>query len=145
LKIADVQILFYAIDSTSIHHRIAGRWLEDAINAKEGLGLTWSTIHQFLRLGTRPSYPGCMQDAEALAWIDGWLEAGLEIVPDSEASWALFNELIEDSSRTLRKTIDDAHLAAVAISRGATLASFDSDFSGFTNRGLRLEHLSLDH
>ena len=33
----------------------------------------------------------------------------------------------------------DAHMAAVAIERGATLASFDCNFSRFA--GLRVEHL----
>ena len=32
LKIADVQILFYAIDFTSELHATAARWLEDSIN-----------------------------------------------------------------------------------------------------------------
>jgi hypothetical protein len=31
VKIADVQILFYAIDPTSERHAPAARWLEDAI------------------------------------------------------------------------------------------------------------------
>jgi predicted nucleic acid-binding protein len=52
LKIADVQVLFYAIDPTSDWHEPAARWLEDAINGREALGLTWPTIHQFHRLGT---------------------------------------------------------------------------------------------
>ena len=33
------------------------------------------------------------------------------------------------------------HLAAIAISRGATLASFDEDFAPFVRHGLRWERL----
>mgnify|MGYP001813477831 CR=1 FL=1 len=58
MKIADVQILFYAIDSTANDHEIAARWFEDAINASEPLGLTWSTIHRFLRLRTNAAFSG---------------------------------------------------------------------------------------
>ena len=47
----------------------------------------------------------------------------------------------EAARRSLRNAIDDAHLAAVAISRGATLASFDLDFACFVEHGLRWEHL----
>ncbi len=141
MKIADVQILFYAIDPTSDMHTVASRWFEDAINGREALGLTWPTVHQFLRLGTNSAFPGCMSHDEALGWIEEWLEAGVELVPDSDLTWDLFNELVGASPRDLRNSIDDAHLAAVAISRGATLASFDSDFACFVDRGLRWEPL----
>ena len=39
----------------------------------------------------------------------------------------------------IRNAIDDAYLAALAISRGATLASFDQDFETFVHHGLRWE------
>jgi len=142
MKIADVQILFFAIDRTSDLHSVAASWLEDAINAREPIGLAWPTVHQFLRLGTNPAYPGAMADDEALDWIGDWVDAGVELIPDSDTTWALFTELVTASPRTLRNTIDDAHLAAIAISRGATLASFDSDFAAFVEHGLRWEKLS---
>jgi predicted nucleic acid-binding protein len=41
------------------------------------------------------------------------------------------------SGRTPRNTVDDAWLAALAISRGAMLASFDRDFEPFVRHGLR--------
>jgi predicted nucleic acid-binding protein len=131
LKIADVQILFYAIDPASENQSVAARWLEDSINGQEPLGFTWPTIHQFLRLGTNPAFPGFMSDDEALGWVDEWLEAGVEVVPDADLGWDLLTELVRASPRALRNAIDDAYLAATAISRGATLASFDSDFEAF--------------
>ena len=139
MKIADVQILFYAIDPTSELHVPAARWLEDAINDREPLGLSWPTVHQFLRLGTNPAFPGCMTDDEAMGWVEEWIEAGVEVVGDADLRWELFAELIEASRRSLRNAIDDAYLAAVAISRGATLASFDRDFEPFVRHGLRWE------
>jgi toxin-antitoxin system PIN domain toxin len=141
LKIADVQILFYAIDPTSAHHDVARRWLEAAINAPEPLALAWSTVHQFLRLGTASAFAGCMRDAEALGWIEAWREAGVEILGDAEVRWELFAELAAASRRSLRNALDDAHLAAIAISRGATLASFDADFEPFVRHGLRWERV----
>ncbi len=139
MKIADVQILFYAIDPTSDLHEPAARWLEDAINDREPLGLTWPTIHQFLRLGTNPAFPGCMTDDEAMAWVQDWIEAGIEVIGDADLRWDLFAELVRSSHRSLRRAIDDAYLAAVAISRGATLVSFDQDFESFVGHGLRWE------
>jgi predicted nucleic acid-binding protein len=144
VKIADLQILFYAIDPVSTFHRTAARWLEDAINAREELGLAWPTIHQFLRLGTHSAFPGCMSDEEAVGWVEEWLEAGVRVVSDSDVNWELLDELIEASGRSVRNAVDDAHLAAIAISRGATLASFEEDFRVFVPHGLRWEHLSGD-
>ncbi len=144
MKIADVQILFYAIDATSARHESAARWLEGAINAREEFGLAWPTIHQFLRLGTNPAFPGCMSDREAIGWVQEWLDAGTQPVSDSDVRWDLFAELVAASARSLRNAVDDAHLAAIAISRGATLASFDDDFRVFVSHGLRWEFLGDD-
>ena len=142
MKLADVQILFYAIDPTTGFHAAAARWLEDAINDREPVGLAWPTLHQFLRLGTNPAFPGCMSDDEAIGWIEEWIEAGVELVSDADVGWELLSELVAASPRTLRNAIDDAHLAAIAISHGATLASFDSDFEAFVAHGLRWERLT---
>lgn len=139
MKIADVQILFYAIDESSSLHIPAFRWLEDAINSHEPLGLSWATVHQFLRLGTNPAFPGCMSDREAIGWVEQWTSAGVRLIDDAEVHWNLFLELAGASRRSLRNALDDAHLAAMAISRGATLASFDRDFESFVPHGLRLE------
>jgi predicted nucleic acid-binding protein len=141
VKIADVQILFYAVDATSDLHPIAARWLEDSINASEAFALTWSTIFQFLRLGTNPAYPGYMTDAEAHSWVEEWVAAGVEVISDSDLRWELVSELVGVSPRATRDTIDGAQLAGVAISRGATLASFDPDFACFVGSGLRWEQL----
>ncbi len=40
VKIADAQVLFYAIDPTADLHATAARWFEDAINAPEPVGFT---------------------------------------------------------------------------------------------------------
>jgi len=144
VKITDVQVLFYAIDPTADLHAAAARWFEDAINAAEPVGCTWPTVHQFLRLGTNLAYPGCMSDDEAMGWIEEWAEAGVEFISDSDLGWDLFRELVAASPRAVRNSVDDAHLAGVAISRGATLASFDSDFECFVEHGLRWENLNAE-
>ena len=141
MKLADVQILFYAIDPTARHHVAAKRWLEGAINSQETVALAWPTIHQFLRLGTNPAFTGCMSDSEAVRWLEEWLDAGVEVVSDAEVRWELVTELVAASRRSLRNAIDDAHLAAIAISRGATLATCDGDFAPFERHGLRWERV----
>lgn len=83
-----------------------------------------------------------MGDDEALAWVGDWIDAGVLLVRESDVSWELFHELATASPRALQNTIDDAYLAAIAISRGATLASFDSDFAVFVEHGLRWKQLA---
>jgi toxin-antitoxin system PIN domain toxin len=144
LKLVDVRILFYAIDPTAALHAVSARWLEDAINGREPVGLAWPTIHQFLRLGTSPAFPGRMSDDEAIGWIEEWIEAGVGVVSDADVDWSLMVELVGASPRTLRNAIDDAYLAAITISHGATLASCDSDFAAFVAHGLRWEQLGSD-
>ena len=80
-----------------------------------------------------------MSDDEALGWVEEWIDAGAEIVGDADLRWGVFAELLEVSRRSLRNAIDDAYLAALAISRGTTLASFDQDFEPFVRHGLRWE------
>jgi predicted nucleic acid-binding protein len=77
-----------------------------------------------------------------VGWIEEWRGAGVEIVGDSEVGWELFVELVTVSRPSLRNALDDANLAAIAISRGATLASFDADFEPFVRHGLRWERLA---
>jgi predicted nucleic acid-binding protein len=67
--------------------------------------------------------------------------ARAESISDSEVRWDLFTELGGASRRALRNAVDDAHLAAVAISRGAALVSCDQDFESFVPHGLRWERL----
>ncbi len=72
------------------------------------------------------------------------LDAGIEVVSDSDLRWELFAELVGASQRALRNSVvDAAHLAAIAISRGATLASSDPDFEPFVPHGLRWERVGV--
>jgi uncharacterized protein len=80
-----------------------------------------------------------MGDDEALGWVEEWLDSGVELISDADLRWELFSELLDAAGRALRNAVDDAHLAAIAISRGATLASFDRDFEAFVPHGLRWE------
>lgn len=62
---------------------------------------------------------------------------------DADLRWEIFAALIEATRRSLRNAIDDSYLAALAISQGATLASFDQDFEPFVGLGLRWERPAL--
>lgn len=87
MKIADIQILVCAIDPTADLHGPGAQWFENAIDDREPLGVAWPTLQPFRRLGTRPAFPGCMTDDEAMGWIAKWIDAGVEVAGDADLRW----------------------------------------------------------
>jgi predicted nucleic acid-binding protein len=63
--------------------------------------------------------------------VDGWLELeNTHIVLFEKQNWKLFSSALIDGQAT-GNLVMDAHLAAMAASCGATLASTDRDFTRF--------------
>jgi predicted nucleic acid-binding protein len=54
------------------------------------------------------------------------------------------SDLHESAARWLEDAINDAYLAALTVSRGATLASFDQDFERFATTGCAGESPEAD-
>jgi toxin-antitoxin system PIN domain toxin len=140
VRTPDANLLLYAIDPDSRHHRVARGWLEASLSGAETTGFAWSVLLAVLRLTTNPAvFEPALAPEEALDLIDGWLEgpAGVVLHPTDRHA-AILRELLAGSGAAGNLT-SDAHLAAIAIEHGATLASFDADFHRFG--GLRLEYL----
>jgi uncharacterized protein len=140
VKIPDVNVLLYAYDDQSAHHDTARIWLEEALSNSERTGLPWPVLVGFVRLSTHPVvYPRPLSAGEALDIVDRWLEHPYGgVVEPGDTHGSLLRELL-DAAGVAADLTTDAHLAAIAIEHGATLASFDGDFHRFT--GLKFEHL----
>lgn len=141
MKIPDANVLLYASDTSSSHHRIARRWLENALSGSEAVGFALVVLLAFVRIATnprimaRPVPPG-----EAFALIDEWVsQAAATTVHPGRRHLTIWRELVE-ATGTAGNLTTDAHLAALALELGATLASFDGDFHRFA--GLDLEYLA---
>ncbi|MGH2492067.1 MAG: type II toxin-antitoxin system VapC family toxin, partial [Candidatus Limnocylindria bacterium] len=52
MKLTDVNLLLYAVDSAAPRHAAARRWLESELSGNETFAFAWSVILAFLRLGT---------------------------------------------------------------------------------------------
>ncbi len=132
----DANLLIYAIDRDSPHHKAARKWVERALSGPATVGLSWGVILAFLRLTTRPGilrHP--MSGETALDFVDEWLGLpAVEIVVPGEGHWPVFRNLLE-AAGTAGNLTSDAQLAALAIERGATVFSADNDFGRFP--GLR--------
>jgi len=137
--LVDANLLIYAIDADSPHHRRARRWLEDALSGTTPLGLAWIVILAFLRLTTRPGIlKQPLRLERALGFVDEWLaQPYVRAVGPGENHWAVLRNLLK-ASGTAGNLTSDAHLAALAIEHGCTVCSTDSDFKRFSG----LEHVN---
>lgn len=130
--LVDANLLIYAVDADAPHHRVARRWLERTLSGTTRVGLPYSVILAFVRLTTRAGimrHP--LQADEALAYVDSWLEQPyVTIVGPGEKHWPVLRNLLQ-ASGTAGNLTSDAHIAALALERGATVYSADNDFKRF--------------
>lgn len=134
MTILDVNVLLYASETGSPHHRAAASWLRELFGAEDAIGLAWITLWAFLRLSTNPRvWPTPMPALAAFEHIRNWLaQPGVVIVHPGPRHAELLEQLVIDG-RATGPLMSDAALAALAIENGAVLASTDRDFSRFPN------------
>jgi hypothetical protein len=140
VKLPDVNVLVGAVNKASAEHECARAWVEAAFNAPAGVGLAWVALLGFLRISTRRgilTQPLKVQDA--LSLVRDWIAAPrARVVHPTERHAPILERLLKEVG-TGGNLTSDAHLAALAIEHGATLASFDRDFARFD--GLDFERL----
>ena len=135
MRLVDLNLLLYAIDSSSPRHSAARAWVEAALS--EGTtALAWSVLIGFIRISTRPGiFAQPLTPEAALDFVDSWLALPAVIVlHPTDRHAGILRGLIEEAG-TAGNLTTDAHLAALAIEHGAELCSTDTDFARF--RGLR--------
>jgi len=130
--LVDANLLIYAVDADSAHHARARRWLEKALSGDEWVGLPWIAALAFLRVTTHASVmrkPLCAD--QAIGYVDGWLrQPFVKAVGPGEQHWTVLRSLLQASGAAGNLT-SDAHLAALAIEHGCSIASADNDFRRF--------------
>jgi hypothetical protein len=116
-------------------HERARSWL-DAQMAGARVGLPWQSLVAFVRLVTNPRLfdrPEAPRDA----WrqVEQWLDAEPAWIPvPTERHREVLGRLLDETGARAN-LVHDAHLAALAIEHGLTVASTDGDFARFP--GLR--------
>ena len=137
--VVDLNILIYAINRDVGLHTAARSWWEARLSGRVPVGLAWTVIQGFVRLTTHPSVmPHPLTPDQAFSVVDGWLEQPcVRIAEPTERHWSIFKNLLAPLGVAGNLT-SDAHLAALAIERGALLCSTDRDFARFP--GLRWEN-----
>jgi uncharacterized protein len=148
VKLLDANVLLYAYDSDSAHHRVCRSWLEAAFNSDEIVALPWQTLLAFVRISTNSrATKKPLQSAEACNIVSSWLDqVNVSAIGAGDRFWELLKDQILEAQVT-GPLVTDAALAALAIEHGATLCSVDRDFRRF--RGLKLidptDESEVDH
>lgn len=140
MKLPDLNVLLHAVNTAGPGHPVARDWLVRAFNEPAGVGLSWTALLGFIRLSTmRGILAKPMGVEDALAVVRDWLAApGARVLHPTERHEPILSRLLIGAG-TGGNLTTDAHLAALAIEHGATLASFDRDFARFA--GLDFEPL----
>ncbi|QQS32314.1 MAG: PIN domain-containing protein [Acidobacteriota bacterium] len=129
----DVNMLLYAYDRNSPLHTEAKLWLEETLSEKE-VFFSWQTITGFVRILTHPSIlrnPAPL--SEAVQVVSDWLDReNTHLVSFGTRNWPLFARMLTETQAT-GNLVMDAHIASMAVSCGATVATTDLDFSRFQN------------
>ncbi len=127
----DVNLLLYAYDEESDFHKASAAWLERVL-ASEQVYFSWHTITGFLRIITNPrASKNPLILPAAVEVVESWLALeNTHLVSLEKKNWPLFASVLRNTQAT-GNLVMDAHLAALAASCGATLASTDHDFTRF--------------
>lgn len=136
--ILDTNVLVYAVNEDSPMHAIARSFVEAKLRSGEDIGLPWLSIIGFITITTLPNILKIrLSPSHAMAQVDRWLNHPNVSTPEpGKRHFQIMQTLILAAGQAANLT-NDAHLAAIAIERNATMVSFDQDFARFS--GLKLE------
>jgi uncharacterized protein len=141
MKLVDTNVLVYSVNTASRQHTAARAWLKNALADPAGIAMPWVSLLGFLRISTRTGILAQpLAPDDALALMNIWLRMPHTRVPEpTERHAALIGRLLLGAGMA-GNLVNDAHLAALALEHGATVASFDRDFTRFA--GVPFELLS---
>lgn len=128
----DINLLIHAHHTASPRHGPARAWWDAALGGTEGIGLAWVVILGFVRITThRGILTNPMAPADACSRLAEWLSLPHVHIPvPAEGHFSRLRTCLEQLG-TAGNLTTDAHLATLAMERGYTLVSTDTDFARF--------------
>jgi toxin-antitoxin system PIN domain toxin len=134
--VLDANLLIYAYDTASPHHKAAIAWMGKALSGDELVGLPWQTAAAFLRVLTNAKLPGDRFTSEEAAEILDELldQPNIRLLAPGENHWSWFRRMVTEG-QARGPLVSDAELAAITIEYGGVLHTTDRDFARFP--GLR--------
>ncbi len=131
MKLVDANVLLYSVNSSAVHHEASRQWLSTALAGTETVGLPWLSLIAFLRISTMPVLPRPLTTPQATGQVRLWLAApGATVAHPSARHFDLLEQFLL-GTRTDGNSVNDAHLAALALEHNADIVTYDSDFGRF--------------
>ncbi|MES2596427.1 MAG: TA system VapC family ribonuclease toxin [Verrucomicrobiota bacterium] len=128
----DVNLLIYAVNADAAEHEVVRSWLETEINAGTSIGVPWIALLGFIRLSINPKVLGQpLTLDQALHQVHDWLSLPNVFVLEPGIDHLSHFTAACQSVKAGPNLITDAHLAAIVMEHGATMASCDTDFGRF--------------
>jgi hypothetical protein len=136
MKLVDTNLLLFAVNHGAPLHERAHEWLDESLTNTEAVAFAWQSLLSFVRISTRPNvFRQPLTSDQALNIVDLWLSRPVALIIEPAFRHREVLRGLLAQVGTAGNLVPDAHLAALAIEHGATLYSFDNDFSRFP--GLR--------
>jgi toxin-antitoxin system PIN domain toxin len=132
LILLDANVLLYAYDRASERHDTAAGWLEKVLTGVEPVGVSWTVVLAFLRVTTsRRMLREPLPMTEAASVVSQWLERpNVQVLHPGDRHWSILGALLGET-QIRGADVMDAHLAALGLEHGATVATHDRDFARF--------------
>lgn len=130
--VVDANVLLYAYDAGDPRHLRAASWLEGVFGGSDDIGLPLTTVLAFVRITTDPRvYETPRDPKEAISLVESWLgRSNVQLIGPTERHWKTLDRLVT-AGKARGSLVMDAHVAALAVERGAPLATTDRDFARF--------------
>lgn len=130
--LVDANLLLYAEDSLSSHHKAAREWWDGRLSGADPVCLCWQVLTAFIRIGTNPRlHRRPLTLKEANDRVASWFEQPcVRLVSPTENHWEIFRMMLEEGNATAN-LVSDAHLAALAYEHSCEMQSTDNDFARF--------------
>ncbi|MFN7973733.1 MAG: TA system VapC family ribonuclease toxin [Acidobacteriota bacterium] len=135
--LVDANILVYARSRGMAAHAPARSWLDERLNGRARIGMPWPSLLGYVRIVTNPRILSRPESIGA-AWrqVESWLDVAVVWIPQpGDRHREILATLMPLATQP--DLVADAHLAAIAIEHGLTLASTDGDFARFPGLSFR--------
>jgi toxin-antitoxin system PIN domain toxin len=128
----DANVLLHAHDLSDPWSDVVRTWLEHAVSSEPDVRLPLTTALAFVRISTDPRvYEHPREPGEAIAIVEALLgRANVSLVTPGERHWQVLARTAA-AGQVRGQHMMDAHLAALAMEHGATLATTDRGFARY--------------
>ena len=128
----DANLLLYAYNSESPHHEPSRNWLETTLSSGQPVRFALVTLLAFVRIASdRRIYTHPLSPTEACSLIEMWLlQPNVRLLQPGPRTWRNLSRMCEEG-QAKGAMVMDAHLAALAMEHGASIATSDRDFMRF--------------